>query len=192
MRRAALLGGLAAGLCLLTGCGFGGNDGEGGEREPEPAVLPSGWIDFRGAGYAFGRPRDFAPLPTTDRPKGELLMGFERPPDGEGLPSQVGLGVDETRGDSLADAVRLATQESEVAYPGYRILRRSTPVISGGSAVRVDAEYDSFGGDPVKVRTVDLYVQTKGGRRMNLFARGPLADFDRLGLARAPDTFRLR
>lgn len=188
MRRLAIA---ALGSLALAGCGGGGGDEEA--SRPLPVEPPAGWTAVQGAGFAFARPAAFAPLPGRPRPEGEQLLGFERPAPPSGLPSQVGVGVEEDVADPLSAAVRLALEESRIAYPGHRVLRRSTPrVPGGGRAVRVDAEYEAFTEDRRRVRTVDLWVQTKGGRRLNLFARGPAADFDALGLDELPRTLRLR
>ena len=189
-RRRLVPAGLAALLLAsgLAGCG----DGAPEPRRLAPADLPAGWAPVQGEDFAFARPPGFAPLPRRDRPEGELLLGFERPGASTGgLPSQVGIGVQDETSEPLAQAVRLAQEESRIAYPGYRVLRRSTPAVAGGRAVRIDAEYEAFTEARERVRTVGLWVQTASGRRVNLFARGPAEDFSAQGLDAIARTLRL-
>jgi len=163
-----------------------------GDRDVAAAPVPPGFVAHVGRAYAFARPRALAPLPTKPRPAGEELVAFQGGGSVPDLPAQVGIGVEDEVDDSLEATVRLALEESRIAYPAFRVLRRSAPEIAGGRAVRIDSTYESFGANPRRVRMADLYVRTEDGRGMNLWARGAEADFARLGLARSLDSLRLR
>jgi hypothetical protein len=144
-----------------------------------------------GERWSFAYPRGWQPI-EAQAEAGEELAGFQGPPGAGGLPSQVGIGVRAGSRDALATAVRLAKDQSRIVYPGYAITGERTLELAGATAHRIDARYQSFQDEPVEVRTADLLVRTADGVQMNLFARGPAADFERLGLDAVLDTLELR
>ena len=172
----ALLGGIAA---LAAACGGG-----------DPPA-PSGFVREEGREWTFARPRDWSAVEAAAAP-GKELVGFQSPLGPAGLPAQVGLGVNPDYPNALAQAVQLAKEQSEITYPGYKVLEAREIELAGADAYRIDAEYRSFQDEPVPVRTVDLLIQTEDAVQMNFFVRAAATDFDRLGLERIVETFRLR
>lgn len=177
---------IGAAMALLTACGGGGD-----KPAAKPAAEPAGFETASGERWSFARPRGWEPIPVQPD-EGEELVGFQSGAGENGLQSQVGIGVKAGYRDALASAVRLAKDESRIVYPGYEVTGERTVQLAGAKAHRIDARYDSFQDEPVEVRTADLLVQTPDGLQINLFVRGPAADFERLGLERILDTFRVR
>jgi hypothetical protein len=176
----AALGGITA---LAAACG--------GDDAPAPPPTPSGFVREQGRQWTFARPRDWAAVEAAAAP-GKELVGFQSPLGPAGLPAQVGLGLNPDYPNELAQAVQLAKEQSEITYPGYKVLEEREVELAGASAYRIDAEYRSFQDEPVPVRTVDLLVQTEDAVQMNFFVRAAATDFDRLGLERIVETFRVR
>jgi hypothetical protein len=176
----AALGGIAA---LAAACG--------GDDAPAPPPTPSGFVREEGRQWTFARPRDWSAIGAAAAP-GKELVGFESAPGPAGLPAQVGLGIAPDYPNELSQAVQLAKEQSEITYPGYEVLEEREIELAGADAYRIDAEYRSFQDEPVPVRTVDLLVQTEDAVQMNFFVRAAASDFDRLGLERIVETFRLR
>ncbi|HEX8102792.1 MAG TPA: hypothetical protein VF533_09280 [Solirubrobacteraceae bacterium] len=172
-------------VIALAGCG---GDGRAAR---EPAKAPAGFATAAGDRWSFAYPRDWQRI-DVEAERGEEIAGFQSPPGANGLASQVGIGVKDGARDELAVAVRLAKDQSRIVYPGYEILAERAVDVGGAEAHRIDARYDSFQDEPAEVRTADLLVRTPDGLQLNLFVRGPAADFDRLGLARILDTLRVR
>jgi hypothetical protein len=180
-RRLAFIG--AALALLAPGCG-------GGDDAP-PAPVPDGFVREQGREWTFARPRGWSAVEANPTP-GKELLGFQSAPGPAGLPAQVGLGLNPDYPNELAQAVQLAKEQSEITYPGYKVLREREVALAGADAYRIDAEYRSFQDEPVPVRTVDLLVRTPGDTQMNLFVRASAADFERLDLERIVETFRIR
>ena len=67
--------------------------------------------------------------------------------------------------------------ERDAEVPGARL------------AKRIEATYVQP--DGTTVRTIDLFVHSERGVRFDVFVRAPEADFARLRLAEAIDTFRV-
>jgi hypothetical protein len=176
----AVLGGIAA---LAASCG--------GEDPPAPPPTPSGFVREEGREWTFARPSDWSAVTTAETP-GKELIGFESALGPAGLPAQVGLGVNPDYPNRLSQAVQLAKEQSEITYPGYKVVEEREIELAGAEAYRIDAEYRSFQDEPVPVRTVDLLIQTEDAVQMNFFVRAAATDFDRLGLERIVETFRLR
>jgi hypothetical protein len=174
---------LAALTMLAAGCG-GGDDNA-------PPPVPQGFVREQGAKWTFARPRDWAQIEAQQTP-GKELLGFQSGLGPEGLPAQVGLGLNPRYPGALGEAVQFAKEQSEIKYPGYKVLDEREIELAGADGYRIDAQYDSFQDDPVPVRTVDLLVQTSQGTQMNFFVRASAADFDRLDLERVVKTFRVR
>jgi hypothetical protein len=168
---------------LAPGCGGGDDD--------SPPPLPSGFVREQGSEWTFARPRDWSAVDAEPAP-GKELLGFESALGPAGLPAQVGLGIGPDYPNELDQAVRLAKEQHKISYPGYRILREQELELPGADAYRIDAEYGSFQDDSVPVRTVNLLVQTPDDTQMNFFVRAAASDFERLGLERIVDTFRVR
>ena len=185
----AALGVLGA-LGVLAGCG--GADEP--TRPAPPPPTPPGFEAVAGEHYTFARPRDWQAIPTSGKQaEGKEILGFQSPGEGTGgLPSQVGLGLNRAYRDPLAKAVSLAKDENQIVYPEYEVLAERSVTVAGGEAYRIDAEYSSFTEAPVRVKTVDLLVQTPDRVQLNFFVRGPAEDFDRLRLPEILDSFRLR
>ena len=188
-RLAGVLVALGA-LCVLAGCGGGDEPA----RPAPPPPTPPGFEAVAGEHYTFARPSEWQAIPTSgEQPEGKELLGFQTPDGGAGgLPSQVGLGLNRAYRDPLAKAVALAKDENEIVYPEYEVLAERSVPMPGGEAYRIDAEYASFTEEPVRVKTVDLLVQTPEKVQLNFFVRGPAEDFDRLRLPEILDSFRLR
>jgi hypothetical protein len=176
----AALGSIAA---LAAACG--------GDDAPAPPPTPSGFVREEGRQWTFARPRDWSAIGAAAAP-GKELVGFESAPGPAGLPAQVGLGIAPDYPNELSQAVQLAKEQSEITYPGYEVLEEREIELAGADAYRIDAEYRSFQDEPVPVRTVDLLIQTKDAVQMNFFVRAAASDFERLGLERIVETFRLR
>jgi hypothetical protein len=173
----------AALAIVVPGCG-GGGDGA-------PPPVPDGFVREQGREWTFARPRDWTAIEAKPTP-GKELLGFQSALGPAGLPAQVGLGMAPEYPNELAQAVQLAKEQSEIAYPGYKVLREREVELAGADAYRIDAEYRSFQDEPVPVRTVDLLVQTPEKVQMNFFVRAAAADFERLDLERIVETFRVR
>jgi hypothetical protein len=184
-RRLTFGAALAALAILAPGCGGGG-----GDDDPPPPV-PDGFVREQGREWTFARPRDWSAVEANPTP-GKELLGFESAVGPDGLPAQVGLGLNPDYPNELSQAVQLAKEQSDITYPGYKVLREREVELAGADAYRIDAEYRSFQDDPVTVRTVDLLVQTPDDVQMNFFVRAAATDFDRLELERIVQTFRVR
>lgn len=184
-RLPAALAALAAGLALPA-CG--------GDDRPAPrpvAAPPAGFASAQGERWAFAYPRGWSRITRPDgRPT--RITGFQDTSLSARLPVQAGVGVNADYRNELADAVRLAKDESRIAYPGYRVLDERRVKLPGARAYRIDAVYESFSEEPVSIRTTDLLVQTDDGVQMNFFVRGPEAEFERAGLAQIVRTFQVR
>jgi hypothetical protein len=181
-----LLPAAAIALLALLAAACGGGDGD-----DAPPPLPSGFVREQGREWTFARPRDWSPVAAKPAP-GKELLGFESALGPAGLPAQVGLGAAPEYPNELEQAVQLAKEQHEIAYPGYKVLREREVELAGADAYRIDAEYRSFQDDPVPVRTVNLLVQTPDDTQMNFFVRAAATDFERLGLERIVETFRVR
>ena len=177
---------IGAALCALAllAAGCGGDD-------DAPPPVPQGFVVEQGREWTFARPRDWSPIEAEPTP-GKELLGFQSGLGPAGLPAQVGLGTNPRYGNELGQAVQLAKEQSEIKYPGYEVLDERELELAGADAYRIDAEYDSFDDEPVRVRTTDLLVKTAGGTQMNFFVRAAADDFERLGLERVVSTFRVR
>jgi len=183
-RRLSICAGLAALAILAPGCGGGGDD-------EAPPPVPEGFAREQGREWTFARPRDWSPI-EAKQTTGKTLLGFQSGLGPDGLPAQVGLGIAPDFPNELGQAVQLSKEQSEITYPGYKVLREREVEIAGGDAYRIDAEYRSFQDEPVPVRTVDLLVQTPGKVQMNFFVRAAATDFERLDLERIVETFSVR
>ena len=177
---------IGAALCALAllAAGCGGDD-------DAPPPVPQGFVVEQGREWTFARPRDWSPIEAEPTP-GKELLGFQSGLGPAGLPAQVGLGLNPNYPDELTQAVQLAKEQSQITYPGYKVLREREVELDGADAYRIDAQYDSFQEDSVPVRTVDLLVQTPDSTQMNFFVRAAASDFERLGLERIVATFRVR
>jgi hypothetical protein len=164
----------------------------GGDDEPAPPPTPAGFVREEGREWTFARPRDWSAVQTTAAAAGKRLLGFQSENGPDGLPAQVGLGLNPDYPNELSQAVQLAKEQSEITYPGYKVLREREIELEGASAYRIDAEYRSFQDEPVPVRTVDLLVQTPDRVQMNFFVRAAASDFERLDLERIVRTFQVR
>jgi hypothetical protein len=182
MTRRLVIFGVALAI-LVPGCGGSGDDA--------PPPVPEGFVREQGREWTFARPRDWSAIEANATP-GKELLGFESGLGPAGLPAQVGLGLNPDYPNELRQAVQLAKEQSEITYPGYKLLREQEVEIAGADAYRIDAEYRSFQDDPVPVRTVDLLVQTPDKVQMNFFVRAAAADFERLDLERIVETFSVR
>jgi hypothetical protein len=163
----------------------------GGDDDDAPPPVPSGFVREQGREWTFARPREWSAVETKPTP-GKELLGFQSALGSAGLPAQVGLGLNPDYPNELAQAVQLAKEQSEITYPGYKVLHEREVELAGANAYRIDAEYPSFQDDPVPVRTVDLLVQTPDDVQMNFFVRAAATDFERLDLERIVQTFRVR
>ena len=173
---------LAVLAVLAPACG-------GDEQSPPP--VPDGFVREQGRAWTFARPREWSQIEARETP-GKELLGFQSGLGPAGLPAQVGLGLNPNYPNELGQAVQLAKEQSQITYPGYKVLREREVELDGADAYRIDAQYDSFQEDPVPVRTVDLLVQTPDSTQMNFFVRAAATDFERLGLERIVETFRVR
>jgi hypothetical protein len=181
--RIAIGAALAALAILVSACGGG--------DEPPPPPVPEGFVREQGRAWTFARPREWSPIEARETP-GKELLGFQSGLGPDGLPAQVGLGLNPNYPNELTQAVQLAKEQSQITYPGYKVLREREVELDGADAYRIDAQYDSFQEDSVPVRTVDLLVQTPDATQMNFFVRAAASDFERLDLERIVTTFRVR
>ncbi len=184
---------LIAALCavaVLAGCG-------GDEREAEPAAgpprppavsVPTGFAPLRGADWAIAVPGGFDRAPVTPAERRELTL-LATPELTAGLPAQLAVARSATSPGDFTASVEAMKAENRLERSDYRLVDEHDPDVPGARlARRVEATYVQPDGTPV--RTVDLIVHSRRGVRYDVFARAPEADFARLRLAEAVDSFR--
>ena len=184
---------LIAALCavaVLAGCG-------GDEREAQPAAgpprppavsVPAGFAPLRGADWAIAVPGGFDRAPVTAAERRELTL-LATPELTAGLPAQLAVARSATSPGDFTASVEAMKAQNRLERSDYRLVDEHDADVPGARlARRVEATYVQPDGTPV--RTVDLIVHSRRGVRYDVFARAPEADFARLRLAEAVDSFR--
>ena len=134
------------------------------------------------------RLRQRAPLTSEERRELTLLAA---PAQTAGLPGQLAVARSAASPGDFGAGVEVLKAENRLERSEYRLVdERDARVPGARLARRVEATYVQPDGTPV--RTVDLVVHGRGGVRYAVFARAPEADFARLRLAEAVDSFRVR
>ena len=166
-------------LLLLTGA-CAGEMSAGGADEPPPRGVEV----FRGEGFSFWRPAEWAITKEPDAVGGQRVFAEGRPGQG-GLPPQVGIGYG-PRENTFEDVLRAHKDDSATRYANYRVRGEEDLEIEGSErARRIEATYDLAlpGREMTTIRAVDVLVLTRDGRQMDFFVQAPESDFDaaRLG-----------
>jgi hypothetical protein len=158
----------------------------GSESGGGPAAVPGGFTRLDGPGYTFAYPASWKPLDVAG------ARGAQGPKGTGGLAPQAAVG----RGPITAPlnlAVNGLKADNRIRRAGYTVVRDAPYQLDGAKGAHlVEATYrEGTGATTTSVRTIDVLVQTKGGKALDLFLRAPEADFDRAGLRKVLTTFRL-
>ena len=184
---------LIAALCavaVLAGCGTDERAAEpaAGQARPPAVRLPTGFAPLRGADWAIAVPRGFDRAPVTAAERRELTL-LATPELTAGLPAQLAVARSRTSPGDFGASVEAMKAQNRLERSDYRLVEeRDADVPGARMARRVEATYVQPDGTPV--RTIDLVVHSRRGVRYDVFARAPEADFARLRLAEAVDSFR--
>jgi hypothetical protein len=178
MRRAIIIG-----VLLLAGCG-GGDDGGGGKAAP----VPSGFKTLDGPDYTFAYPSGWKLLDDIEGAK-----GAQGPTGTAGLAPQAAVGRGKATA-SLPLSVDGLKTDNRVRRAGWTVVKDTDYKVDGAAGAHMlEATYKEVtGSTTTPVRTIDVLVQTKKGVALDLFLRAPDADFDKVGLRKVLDTFRLK
>ncbi len=134
-------------------------------------------------------PGGFDPAPVTaeERPTLKLLTT----PEGTGgLPGQVAIARNREAPGAFEASVEVLKAQNRLEKADWEIVEERDAKVPGARlAKRIEATYVQPDGTPV--RTIDLIVHSARGVRFDVFVRAPEADFSRLRLAEAIDTFRV-
>ncbi len=198
MRMPRLLTAVSLATVVVTAAACGGGAGAGkdsGDDTREAAATPvtaaAGWVTQRGEDWSFSHPDGWKDVSSADPGTGKESSIFQSPPGVQGIPSQIGIGTASRYKDPLKTAVRIARDINETRFPTYEVRKEGPFAVAGATGYEIDATYDSFTDEPVKVRIVDIYVQTPDKRQMNFFVRGPETDLEELDVDRVVDSFRV-
>ena len=105
------------------------------------------------------------------------------------LPAQLAVARSRTSPGDFGASVEAMKAQNRLEWSDYRLVEeRDADAPGARMARRVEATYVQPDGTPV--RTIDLVVHSRRGVRYDVFARAPEADFARLRLAEAVDSFR--
>jgi len=184
---------LIAALCavaVLAGCGTDERAAEpaAGPARPPAVSPPAGFAPLRGADWAIAVPRGFDRAPVTPAERCELTL-LATPALTARLPAQLAIARSRTSPGDFGASVEAMKAQNRLERSDYRLVEeRDADVPGARMARRVEATYVQPDGTPV--RTIDLVVHSRRGVRYDVFARAPEADFARLRLAEAVDSFR--
>ena len=189
-RLPALIATLCA-LALLAGCGSDAPEPAApASVPPAPLAVPDGFAPLRGTGWAIAVPGGFDRAPLTPEERRELTL-LAAPAQTAGLPGQLAVARSTAAPGDFGAGVEVLKAENRLERSDYRLVdERDARVPGARLARRVEATYVQPDGTPV--RTIDLVVHGRRGVRYAVFARAPEADFARLRLAEAVDSFRVR
>ena len=181
---------LLAAVAVLAGCGAAEEEQPAAAPAAAPAVtVPDGFAAVEGRDWAIAAPAGFerAPVTAEERPKLTLLSTDELP---SGLPGQLAIARSATSPGDFDASVEVLKAQNRLERADWALVdEREAEVPGARMARRVEATYVQPDGTPV--RTIDLIVHSRRGVRYDVFARAPEADFERLGLAEAIDSFRV-
>jgi hypothetical protein len=176
MRKAALVT-----LLVLAGCGGGGGS-------EQAASVPKGFKTMDGPDYTFAYPASWRTLDDIQGAK-----GAQGPTGASGLAPQAAVGRGKANA-SLDLSVDGFKTDNRVRRAQWTIVKDEDYKVDGAKGAHmIEATYKEVtGSTTTPVRTIDVLVQTKQGVALDLFLRAPDADFDKVGLRKVLDTFRLK
>jgi hypothetical protein len=184
--RAAMIVLLAALAALGAGCG-------GSDDSAAPPV-PEGYRELRGPDWTLAHPAGWSVEAARRGSGGGSVREVLGTPGSTGLPPQVVVGrSQQAAGDLEAAALELKT-DNRVRRSRWTVLSEKPVEVAGARAARmIEARYlEVAGAGTAPVRTVDLLVRTPDGAQLDVLVRAPEADFDRSGLRKVLETFRVR
>ena len=150
--------------------------------------MPAGFVPLRGADWAIAVPGGFDRTPVTAAERRKLTL-LTAPAPADGLPGQLAVARSAVSPGDFDASVEVMKSENRLERSDYELVAdRDADVPGARMARRVEATYVQPDGTPV--RTIDLIVHSRRGVRYDVFARAPEADFARLRLAEAIDSFR--
>ncbi len=183
--------GLLAAVALVAGCGAAESEPP---RAPAPAAAPQlappeGFARVSGKDWAIAVPDGFEDSPVTAEERKTLTL-LSAPEGTAGLPGQLAVARNRKAPGPFDASIEVFKAENRLERSEWEIVdERDAEVPGARLAKRIEATYVQP--DGTTVRTIDLFVHSERGVRFDVFVRAPEADFARLRLAEAIDTFRV-
>lgn len=181
-----LLAALAAAV-LATGCG--GDD----EAEGKTAV-PSGWKAVEQPRFAFSVPRAWSveTRESTASP-GEQVTEVTAPGTPAGV--QVVVGATPGFGTGFDRLIAVNDGDTRLRLPKRKLVSQESVEVAGAKDARLtilDLPAGAPGAGAVPTRAFDLIALSEKGTAVNLFARVPVSEAERMQVRQVVDSLRLR
>lgn len=181
-----LLMALAAAV-LVAGCG-GDDEAEG------KAVAPTGWKTVTQPRFEFAVPPawNVTTRESTASP-GEQVTEVSAPGTPAGV--QIVVGATPRFGTGFDRLIAVNDADTRLRLPKRKLVSQENVKVAGAKDARLtilDLPAGAPGSGPVPIRAFDLIALSEKGSAVNLFARVPVSEAERMQVRKVVDSLRLR
>jgi hypothetical protein len=183
----------AALLALATGaagCSFGPFGGDGGRAAP--AAPPAGFTTYQAPRFSIAYPNGWTVSEKPNSSGGPPVISILGAVGSGGFQPQIAVGHDTDYRSDFDDAMEVFRTVS-IGQAGQVVADQPTTLPGAERAQRTEYTLQQQGPDGRQhtIRVVELHALTPAKTMYDVLVRAPQQDFDKAGLLRALDSFRV-